>query len=205
MMEPRSASQDLVGVVLAGGVSRRMGRDKATLEIGGETLVARAARKLGEVVGEVVLADGGRDLLRGVAASVVDGPGHGPAAGVLGAALARPGRALLVLACDLPGVSVGLLRTLAVEAPAAGLVIPRWRRGVEPLCARWGPGAVDALARRVAAGRLDLHGVAEEPDLRVATVEGTALEALGDPEVLLANVNTPADLEAVAPASSMPE
>lgn len=192
-------------MVLAGGVSRRMGRDKATLEIGGETLVARAARKLGEVAGEVVLADGRRGLLRGVVECVADGPGKGPAAGVLGAALARPGRALLVLACDMPGVPVALLRALESAAPEADLVIPRWRRGIEPSCARWGPGALDALARRVATERLDLHGVAEEPGLRVATLEGPALEALGDPEVLLANVNTPADLEALMTESSMPE
>lgn len=182
-----------------------MGRDKATLELDGETLVARAARKLGEVAAEVVLADGQRGLLRGAVECVADGPGRGPAAGVLGAALARPGRALLVLACDLPAVSVELLRALESTAPEADLVIPRGRRGIEPVCARWGPGALDALARRVAAERLDLHGVAEEPGLRVAILEGPALAALGDPEVLLANVNTPADLAALMPESSMPE
>lgn len=182
-----------------------MGRDKATLELDGETLVARAARKLGEVAAEVVLADGQRGLLRGAVECVADGPGRGPAAGVLGAALARPGRALLVLACDLPRVSVALLRALESTAPEADLVIPRGRRGIEPVCARWGPGALDALARRVATERLDLHGVVEEPGLRVAILEGPALAALGDPEVLLANVNTPADLEALTRSPPMPE
>lgn len=185
---------ELIGVVLAGGASRRMGRDKASMEVEGETLVARAARKLAGVTGEVVLADGGRSLLGAAVPSVPDGPGRGPAAGLLGAALARPATVLLVLACDLPSVPVPLLTLLADEAPDADLVIPRWRRGIEPLCARWGPRALDALARRVVSGQLDLHGVAEEPALRVAVLEGPALEAFGAPEVVLANLNTPADL-----------
>src|SRR5262245_23173248 len=85
-----------VGVILAGGASTRMGRDKALLEIEGETLLARAARRLGEVCEEVLVADAGRF------GGIPDGPGRGPAAGLLGAARARPGRALLVLAVDLP-------------------------------------------------------------------------------------------------------
>ncbi|HET9225447.1 MAG TPA: NTP transferase domain-containing protein, partial [Thermoanaerobaculia bacterium] len=71
-----------IGVVLAGGASSRMGRDKALLEIEGETLVSSAARRLGEVCEEVIVADRGRGLLPG---SVPDGPGQGPAAGILGA------------------------------------------------------------------------------------------------------------------------
>ncbi len=174
-----------------------MGRDKATLEVEGETLVARAARKLAAVTGEVLLADGGRKLLGDLVPSIADGPGTGPAAGLLGAALARPATALLVLACDLPRVPVPLLELLAHEAPEADLLVPRWRRGIEPLCARWRRPALDVLARRVAVDQLDLHGVFDAPELRAVALEGAALEALGDPGILFANVNTPQDVEAL--------
>ncbi|MGH9361785.1 MAG: NTP transferase domain-containing protein, partial [Thermoanaerobaculia bacterium] len=46
----------VLGVVLAGGASRRLGRDKARLAAGGETLAARAAAKLATVCGEVIAA-----------------------------------------------------------------------------------------------------------------------------------------------------
>lgn len=170
-----------VGVVLAGGASSRMGRDKALLEIGGETLAAGAARRLGEVCEEVVIADAGRGLLPG---SVPDGPGQGPAAGILGAARARPGERLLVLAVDLPRVPVALMAELARSD--ADLAIPRWTGGLEPLCALYGPAALAELEERVGRGRLDLRTLAETPGLRVSY-----LEAPG--EVFL-NLNRPEDL-----------
>lgn len=173
-----------VGVVLAGGASSRMGRDKALLEIEGESLIARAARRLGEVCEEVIAADAGRGLLPG---SVPDGPGEGPAAGILGAALARPGRRLLVLAVDLPRVPVALLADLARSD--ADLAIPRWRGGLEPLCALYGPAALAALEERVGRGRLDLWTLAETPGLRVRY-----LEEIERPGEVFLNVNRPGDL-----------
>ena len=170
-----------VGVVLAGGASTRMGRDKALLEIEGETLVAGATRRLGEVCDEVLIADAGRGLLPG---SVPDGPGEGPAAGILGAARARPRERLLVLAVDLPKVPVSLLGELARSE--ADLAIPRWEAGVEPLCALYGPAALAALEERVGRGQLDLRTLAETPGLRVIYLEGPG-------EVFL-NVNRPEDL-----------
>lgn len=181
-----------VGVVLAGGASRRMGRDKAGVAIDGEPLALRAARRLASACPEVLVADRGRGLVPGFA-SVRDGPARGPAAGILGAAAVRPGRALLVLACDLPEVTVALLAALA-RAAGCDLALPRWRRGLEPLCARWGPAASEALARRAAAGDPALHAVAAEPGLEVRLLEGQALQRFGDPERLFLNLNTPEDL-----------
>lgn len=173
-----------VGVVLAGGASIRMGRDKALLEIDGETLVAGAARRLGEVCEEVLIADAGRGLLPG---SIPDGPGQGPAAGILGAACARPGARLLVLAVDLPKVPVALLAELARSD--ADLAIPRWEGGLEPLCALYGPAALAALEARVGQGRLDLRTLAETPGLRVQY-----LEDVERPGEVFVNWNRPGDL-----------
>ncbi len=181
-----------VGVVLAGGASRRLGEDKALLAVGGESMAARAARKLAAVCAEVVAADGGRGIVPGFP-SVPDGLGRGPAAGVLGAAAAYPERTLLVLACDLPEVPEALLAELAGAAGAAW-VVPRWQGRLEPLCARYGPAALAALARRAAAGRFALHELIEEPALAVAFVEGEALARFGPPTRLFLNLNTPEDL-----------
>jgi len=185
------------GVVLAGGRSRRMGRDKARLRLGGETLVEGAVRRLAAVCPQVVIADGGRGLLAAYA-SVDDGPGRGPAAGILGAARRCPGRDLLVLACDLPAVPVALLRRLAGQADG-DLLLPRHGAVVEPLCARYGPAALAALAARVDRGDLALHRLLDEPGLRIRFVEGPELAAFGDPERLFHNLNAPADLRAVRP------
>ena len=181
-----------VGVVLAGGSSRRMGRDKTLLASGGESLPARAAQRLAAVCAEVAVADRGRGLLPGLPA-LPDGPGRGPAAGILGAAAAYPGRRLLVLACDLPRVPEELLAALAHPA-GADWVVPRWREGVEPLCALYGPAALAALERRIARGLFALHSLAEE-DLDVRILEGGELARFGDPGEIFLNLNAPEDWE----------
>lgn len=188
-------------MVLAGGRSRRMGRDKATLVIAGETLAARAARVLASVCSEILVAAGGRDLVAG-RPPVEDGPGRGPAAGILGAAAARPGRPLLVLACDVPRVPEALLARLAesMDPPGAGdsrdapdAVVPRTGLGPEPLVAVYGPRALAALAEQVSGGKHAVRALLGRDDLRVAYLEGAELALFGDPATTLANVNTPTD------------
>jgi molybdopterin-guanine dinucleotide biosynthesis protein A len=183
-----------VGVVLAGGASRRMGRDKALLAAAGESLPAAAARRLAPVCAAVALADRGRCLLPGFP-SLPDGPGRGPAAGILGAAAAYPGRRLLVLACDLPRVPEGLLAELAGLREDVDWGVPRWAGRVEPLCALYGPVALAALAARVERGLFALHELAGEPGLAVRYLEGDALARFGPPEDLFLNLNTPEDWE----------
>jgi molybdopterin-guanine dinucleotide biosynthesis protein A len=161
-----------------------MGRDKALLEIEGETLLARAVRRLAGACEEVLIADAGR------LGGIPDGPGHGPAAGLLGAARARPGRPLLALAVDLPFVPVPLLEELARSE--ADLAVPVWSGGVEPLCALYGPAALASLEERVGHGRLDLWSLPEEPGLKVRRL---GPEDFGDPARMFLNLNSPKDLK----------
>jgi molybdopterin-guanine dinucleotide biosynthesis protein A len=188
MVPPVSSSRTgnpntaIVGVVVAGGSSSRFGSDKALAKLGGSTLVERALVTLRAVCSEVVVADAGRELLRGVE-SVADGPGSGPAAAILGAARQRPERPLLVLACDLPLVTVALLERIAAIA-AGDWVLPRHAGGVEPLCALYRARAIDAL---------DLHRL-EDAGLDVRYLEPEAIADLGDARSLFANVNRPDDL-----------
>ena len=184
-----------------------MGRDKASLappSLDGPTLAERAAGVLARVCPEVVAADGGRGVLPGVR-SVADAPspgsgtgsGRGPAAGILGAARAFPGRPLLVLACDVPAVPAELLARLAerVAEGRADLALPRTPGGPEPLVACYGPAALAALAEQVAAGEHAVRRISDRKGLRIDWLEGVELESFGDPERMLANVNTPDDLE----------
>ncbi len=173
-----------VGLVLAGGASRRMGWDKAL-----SSLPALAARRLAAVCAEVAVADRGRGLLAGLP-TLLDGPGRGPAAGILGAALAYPGRPLLVLACDLPRVPEELLAELA-RSEGCDWAVPRWDRGLEPLCALYAPRT---LARLRDTGLLAPRRLAEE-DLAVRYLEGDGLARFGPPEEVFLNLNTPEDLE----------
>lgn len=161
-----------------------MGWDKAL-----SSLPVSAAERLAAVCAEVAVADRGRGLLPGLP-SLLDGPGGGPAAGILGAAAAYPGRPLLVLACDLPRVPAELLAELT--SPGAwDWAVPRWGRGLEPLCALYGPVALTVLIQK---GLRAPHRLAAE-DLAIRYLEGDDLARFGPPEEVFLNLNTPEDLE----------
>ncbi len=99
---------------------------------------------------------------------------------------------LLVLACDLPGVTVELLAHLSAVRDC-DWYLPRHSIGIEPLCAFYGRSTLAALARRVENGAFSLQGLLEEA-LRCKFLEGDQLLRFGDPGRLFLNVNTPGDL-----------
>ena len=180
-----------VGLVLAGGDSKRFGADKGNLEIDGQTMVSLAVSRLDSVCSEVAVAGGGRRYPTSVE-SIEDGPGKGPAAGILGAARAFDGRPLLVLACDLPGVTEPLLSRLH-NGSEYDWFLPRHRGGVEPLCARYSPAILELLERQVATGVFALHTLLTA-DLEIGFLENEELQRLGSPAELFLNVNEPEDL-----------
>lgn len=104
------------GVVLAGGASRRMRRDKATIEIDGETLLTRAVRCLTDAgAASVVVATGTAGRLGGLPwPEVDDGPhaGAGPLAGILAALRVAEAPVVALLAVDLPSADPAIFRWL---------------------------------------------------------------------------------------------
>src|SRR5437763_297007 len=110
-------AEPLAGAILVGGASRRMGRDKALLEVDGEPLVARLARALQGCCGEVLVVGGEPARFAALGLNVRWAPdavsGAEPLAGILGALEATTLGACLVVACDMPCVTAELLTAMA--------------------------------------------------------------------------------------------
>jgi molybdopterin-guanine dinucleotide biosynthesis protein A len=189
-----SADAPLAGLVLAGGQSRRMQRDKATLEFGGETQLARAVRLVGRCAAATfvsVRADQQDDAERRRFPQIVDQIADaGPAAGILAALAARPDHAWLVVAVDLPLLDAATLERL-IAARVPGALATAYRSAEdglpEPLCAIWEPASRGPLAAFVAGGR--------SCPRKFLLMHAAPLVELSAPGAL-ANVNTPADYAA---------
>ena len=164
--------------------------------MGGRRVLDRAAAALETALGAPPLlvanaADAARwrpDLA--VHADVV--PGQGSLGGILTAVeLAAP---VVCVAWDMPFVSAGLLKALAALLQAADVAIPESdsRRGLEPLCAGYGPACGPAI--RAALARGDQRAIGFHQDVRVARLPRERVLQYGDPGVLFFNVNTPDDL-----------
>jgi molybdenum cofactor guanylyltransferase len=181
-----------VGVIVAGGRGRRIGGDKAIVELEGRPLIAYAVEALHAVCDEVVVvAKAGTVLpaLAGLSAVWVepDEPQH-PLTGVVHALREAQGRPVLVLPVDLPLMDAGTLRLLLETDPAGAVaVVPRVHGRLQPLCALYRPEALAALEGFAVDGRA------------TEIVEGIGICAVEAPDpTAFANVNRPEDLLQVA-------
>jgi molybdenum cofactor guanylyltransferase len=175
------AHRALTGVVLVGGASTRFGTPKALAQIDGETFVDRARRVLGDACGEVLVVGKAGELPFDVVDDASDV--RAPIAGVVAGLRAAANDVAVFLPVDCPRVSADVVRALGGACRDAA--VPQ----TGPLPGAWAKSALPVLERRLANGPLALYRAYEELD--VAELEL-------DP-ALLADVDTPADLERLRP------
>jgi molybdenum cofactor guanylyltransferase len=188
----RRADAPLLGLVLVGGESRRMGRPKHLLAYGERPQAQRVVDMLGRICDAVYLSARADTPLEGMDADtrIVDRyPFRGPVAGILSAMHARPEAAWLVVACDLPFLDEGTIGDLETGRQPLGLATAY--RSVhdglpEPLCAIWEPRASQRL--------LQAAGLGLFCPRKVLIESKTHLLDLRNPRAL-DNVNTPDEFE----------
>jgi molybdopterin-guanine dinucleotide biosynthesis protein A len=194
---PPEAQAGFSAVLLAGGRSIRMGRDKALLPHP-ESGLALVLHQLA-----TLCAAGATELFLSVRSGVdypqvpahiprlTDDGGRGPMAGIASALATTRQSRLLVLAVDLPGVTPALIRDWVSRTPSDRGFVPIGPRGTEPLCALYPRACLPFFNSALTANRLALRNVAGELTtaglLNPFTVNRDEHQALG-------NWNTPADL-----------
>jgi molybdopterin-guanine dinucleotide biosynthesis protein A len=120
-------------------------------------------------------------------------PGFGALGGIYTAVTSAPAPVVCV-AWDMPFVSESLVQALAQGLTRYDAMLPQsdGRRGVEPLCAAYGPACGPAIAESLNQG--DLRAIGFHARIRVGNLPLDAVGALGDPSLLFFNVNTADDL-----------
>lgn len=157
----------MTGVVLAGGKSSRMGRDKSGLKLDGQTLQDRCVAVLRECFPEVLVI---RDD---------DVPGLGPIGGIATALRRVP--EIFVVACDMPFLDAARIRVMASQLTGYDAVaIPG-----EPLHAAYSARILPVIERQIATGNYSMNHLLSQ--VRVKTIAGPAL----------INVNTPQEWETI--------
>lgn len=185
---------ELYGLVLSGGHSRRMQRDKAGLVYDGKVQLARTMELLSARVARSFVSireDQRDDPLRGAYQCIVDeGAGLGPIGGIRAAQHAHPDKAWLVLACDLPYLDGDTLDRLIAGREATRLATAyrsRFNGLPEPLCAIFEPASRAEIARWIEQGEpcprkfLSAHAAAHAVRL-LDLVHSRALDNINTPE-----------------------
>ncbi len=185
------------GLVFAGGESRRMGSDKALLKLGGATLLQRAVMLVRRAGGEPIVigrhrppdqVDGARQIDE---VSLSGRPASGPLLALRWGLAGCGADRALALACDVPFVTVDLIRYLIDRCEGVDAAVPRCAGKLHVLAAVYSAACLPVIERRLAGGERALHAILQ--DLRVRIVEADDLARFGGSR-LLDNINTPEDL-----------
>jgi molybdopterin-guanine dinucleotide biosynthesis protein A len=143
------------GIVLAGGSSMRLGREKALIDAGGETLIERVVRHLSLVVERIVLVTNDPERYAFLALPMVGDvyPGVGTLGGLHAGLAAIEAPYGLVVGCDMPFLNPALLRHMISLRTGCDVVMPRVGRYREPLHALYARALAGQLARAIEAGQ----------------------------------------------------
>ena len=192
----------LVGAVLAGGQSRRFGRDKTAVEVDGVPMALRAVRALESLCDDVVLVSS-RDVPDSWGTVIPDRhPGLGPLAGIEAAlryGAEKNAAAVFILAAGLPhggpeivaAVAAGLIPESASAPSLAAAASRRGEPDFEPLCAAYDIQCAEMVTQLLDGGEPAARALVEAVDGRKVA------PTLDEARTVSGNVNVPADLDRI--------
>lgn len=200
------------GIVLAGGASRRMGQDKAWLELDGAFLIVRVVEALGQVCDEIVVVTNTapRVPLPGARTVPDEIPNTGSVGGLYSGLKAAGNELALAVACDMPFLNVPLLQFLISVSSAHDVIVPGVRDPHKPerpnkrqdTAKKFDLHPLHALYRksclapmREAMDRNDLRMIGFYEGVRVKIVEQAEIERFDPGHLSFWNVNTPEELK----------
>ena len=190
---------DVSAVVLAGGMSRRLGRDKAVEPLGGQPLIARVLSRVAQVTDETVVVVNHTaraselPLDKDVVAAVDRYPDSGSLGGIFTGLEAAAAEWALVVACDMPFLNVPLLRRILSLREGRDAVVPVVEGRPEPTHAAYSRRCLPHIERRLQANDLKISRFFEDVD--VMYLDESAVAELDPNHLSFFNVNTEQDLE----------
>lgn len=183
--------------VLAGGMSRRMGRDKAFLPFGPATLLEATVRPLEGMFGEVLIVISPGQSTPSLPWRTVadDVAGEGPLRGILTGLRNAGHDACFVLACDTPGLSPEIAGKIAAASAGADIAVAAGRGLREPLLGVYRKSVIPEIEALLGGGQRSVQPLFDRVRTRAVFLE--------DPD-LPVNINTPGDYRAMAGRKAQP-
>jgi molybdopterin-guanine dinucleotide biosynthesis protein A len=193
---------DITGVILVGGKSRRMGRDKAFLQITGKTIFERVLEIFRESFDRIVLVGDRAERFAGYGLPVLPDIYPGSALGGLYTGLYHSATEhVFVSSCDLPFPNQAVVRHLCSLKSGFDAVVPNTAHGFEPLFALYAKNCLGPMRELLESGNFSAYG--SYPKIRVRYVQGEELARLDRDGKSFVNVNTPEELEKIRKEGSL--
>lgn len=183
-------TDEITGLILVGGKSRRMGRDKAFLEVGGKTLFERILELFKASFERVLLIGNQEERFAPYGLPVVPDIFPGSSLGGLYTGLYHAETEyVFVSSCDLPFPSASVLRYLCSLRDGHDAVVPSTKYGYEPLFALYAKSCLGPIKELLERGEFCAY--AYYPQIRVRYVPSEELAPFDPDHRAFVNVNTP--------------
>lgn len=193
----KAVQGDITGVILVGGKSRRMGRDKAFLEIEGKPLFQRVLELFQESFSRVVLVGGAPERFAAYDLPLLPDIYPGSPLGGIYTALSQVETGhIFVSSCDIPFPSRAVLRYLCSLSDGFDAVVPETLKGYEPLFALYRKNCLDPVRSQLESG--DFCAYAWYPQAKVRVVSPAELVSLDPEGTAFCNINTPEQFAQIA-------
>lgn len=197
-MTDRLQNNDCCGVILAGGLNTRMaGRNKAFLEVGGQSILNRLLKSLQACFDEILLVTRQPELYRGYPVRVVEDiyPYRSSLTGIHAGLVNAKAQYTFVVPCDAPFLQPDLIRLLIDQIqPSLDIVVPYFNNHFEPLCSIYSKRCLPAIKSQLDHEDYKIINIFDR--MRTKKVSARELKQ-ADPQMLsFYNVNTPAAYEA---------
>lgn len=182
----------ITGVILAGGASSRMGRNKALLAVDGQPLIARIHHTLMAIFREVIIVTNTPELYDFIPCRKVPDVfiGAGSIAGLHSALVHSPTERVFVVGCDMPSLKSDLIRYLCAVEGTWDAVVPANDTGrLEPLHALYARTCINEMQKALEQGNKSIFKLFDR--LRTRKVEWDEIKEIKGALASFCNVNTP--------------
>ncbi len=185
---------EVVGIILAGGLSSRFGTDKALSRLAGEPLIQRLCRTVGTAADRLMLITNAPEdyAFLGVESRSDLIPSCGPIGGLYTGLSAAKAPLCLCVACDMPFIRPAFLQYLVARSPGYDAVVPMRDGREEPLCAVYRNTCMPSIEDRIRARKYKMTGFFEAVRVLRLVPEDAGIH---DADMFF-NINSPADYEA---------
>lgn len=181
------------GIILAGGLSSRMGQDKTMMTYNKETLIGHVVKEMRKVAKQIIISSNNTAKYKIPDTLEVPDiyPGMGPMAGMHAGLLAAQNTHAFIVAADMPLFKAELAQYLLERSAGYDIVVPIKKGRWEPLCAVYSRNCIKPIEDCLKA---DIRQIFRfYPQVKVLNVEEDELARIGKSEDLFYNLNTPED------------
>ncbi len=187
----------ITGVILGGGRSKRMGRDKRYLLWDGESFLDRVSRLMFRLFDEVLVVTASEDYdcshlpVRLVTDRI---PHKGSLGGLYTGLIEAKNSLIFVVACDMPFLVEESIARLCLQNHTDILTV-KASTGLQPLHARYSKDCVPVIEAMIQEGDLKIQNLFSKNGFTIRTIEEALFDDIDPQRQSFMNINTPADLE----------